>query len=101
MRWPAGAISITCFFWAIDLIGLLTATLYLMVNVAYRKLSTATASIMTMLILPITVVIAVLYFHEPLTTQKIMGGLLIAAAGIGASVVPAPSQKASIVDPDH
>jgi drug/metabolite transporter (DMT)-like permease len=59
-----------------------------LVTVAYRRLSTATASIMTMLILPITAVVSVLYFHEPLTANEILGGLLITAAGIGVALVP-------------
>ena len=69
-------------------------------TVAYRRLSTATASIMTMLILPITAFIAVLYFHEPLTVNRIVGGLLITAAGIGVAFVP-PGQKSSVVDANH
>jgi drug/metabolite transporter (DMT)-like permease len=82
-------------------IGLFSAFAHIMVTVAYQRLSTATASIMTMLILPITALIAVLYFHEPLTVNKIAGGLLITAAGIGVSVVPAPGPKHSVVDSNH
>jgi drug/metabolite transporter (DMT)-like permease len=72
-------------------IALLSAFAHIMVTVAYRRLSTATASIMTMLILPITAVIAVLYFHEPLTAYKIAGGLLIAISGTAAALIPSPS----------
>jgi drug/metabolite transporter (DMT)-like permease len=71
-----------------------------MVTVAFRRLSTVTASIMTMLNLPISAVIAVLYFHEPLTTRKIVGGLLITAAGIGVSVAPS-LQRSSVADANH
>jgi drug/metabolite transporter (DMT)-like permease len=81
-------------------IGLFSAFAHIMVTVAYRRLSTATASIMTMLILPITAIIAVLYFHEPLTVNKIAGGLLITAAGIGVSVAPS-LQRSSAADPNH
>jgi drug/metabolite transporter (DMT)-like permease len=82
-------------------IALLSAFAHILVTVAFRRLSTATASILTMMILPITAVIAVLYFHEPLTTQKIVGGLLITAAGIGVALIPPPSRKSSVVDSNH
>jgi drug/metabolite transporter (DMT)-like permease len=81
-------------------IGLFSAFAHIMVTVAYRRLSTATASIMTMLILPITALIAVLYFHESLTVNKIVGGLLITAAGIGVSAAPL-LQRSSVADPNH
>ena len=81
-------------------IGLFSAFAHIMVTVAYRRLSTATASIMTMLILPITALIAVLYFHESLTVNKIVGGLLITAAGIGVSAAPS-LQRSSVADPNH
>lgn len=81
-------------------IGLFSAVAHIMVTVAFRKLSTAIASIMTMLILPITAVIAVLYFHEPLTVNKAVGGLLITAAGIGVSLLPAP-RRSFVKNPDH
>ena len=70
-------------------IALFSALSHILVTIAYRSLSTAVASIMTMLILPITAVIAVFYFREALTVYKIVGGLLITAAGIGVSLTPA------------
>jgi drug/metabolite transporter (DMT)-like permease len=81
-------------------IALASAFSHIMVTVAFRRLTTAIASILTMLILPITALIAVIYFREPLTVNKIVGGLLITAAGIGVSVVPAPRHP-SVVDPNH
>jgi len=69
-------------------IALFSALSHILVTIAYRSLSTAVASIMTMLILPITAVIAVFYFREALTVYKIVGGLLITAAGIGVSLTP-------------
>ena len=69
-------------------IALFSAVSHILVTIAYRSLSTAVASIMTMLILPITAVIAVFYFREALTVYKIVGGLLITAAGIGVSLTP-------------
>jgi len=69
-------------------IALFSALSHILVTIAYRSLSTAVASIMTMLILPITAVIAVFYFREALTVYKIVGGLLITAAGIGVSLIP-------------
>ena len=78
-------------------IALLSGFSHILVTVAFRSLSTATASIMTMLILPITALVAVLYFHEPLTVNKIVGGLLITAAGIGVAFVP-PRRSPSAVD---
>ena len=45
-------------------------------------------------------IIAVLYFHEPLTVNKIVGGLLITAAGIGVSAAPL-LQRSSVADPNH
>jgi len=83
---PSANLTETTIWVLLAAIALLSAFAHVMVTVAYRRLSTATASIMTMLILPITAVIAVLYFHEPLTVNKIVGGLLITAAGIGVSV---------------
>jgi len=70
-------------------IALFSALSHILVTIAYRSLSTAVASIMTMLILPITAVIAVFCFREALTVYKIVGGLLITAAGIGVSLTPA------------
>jgi len=70
-------------------IALFSALSHILVTIAFRSLSTAVASIMTMLILPITAVIAIFYFREALTVQKIVGGLLITTAGIGVSLIPA------------
>jgi len=97
---PSANLTETTIWVLLAAIALLSAFAHVMVTVAYRRLSTATASIMTMLILPITAVIAVLYFHEPLTVNKIVGGLLITAAGIGVSVVPS-LQRSSVADADH
>jgi len=79
----------------IILIGIAACSAFslITVTIAYGHLSTATASIMTMLILPLTAVIAVLYFHESLTVSKIVGGLLITGAGIGVTLIP--SEKSS------
>jgi drug/metabolite transporter (DMT)-like permease len=97
---PSPNLSATTIWILLIAIAVASAFAHIMVTVAYRRLSTATASIMTMLILPITAVVAVLYFHEPLTLNKIVGGLLIIAAGIGISVVP-PPQSSSVTDPNH
>ena len=98
---PSPNLTVPVIWILLAAIAFLSAFSHIMVTVAYRQLSTATASIMTMLALPITAVIAVLYFHEPLTLNKIVGGLLITAAGIGVSVVPQPPQRSSVVDPNH
>jgi drug/metabolite transporter (DMT)-like permease len=98
---PTPSLTETTIWILLAAIALLSAFAHIMVTVAFSRLSTATASIMTMLILPITALIAVLYFHEPLTVNKILGGLLITAAGIGVALIPAPGQKSSVVGPDH
>jgi drug/metabolite transporter (DMT)-like permease len=98
---PTPSLTETTIWTLLAAIALLSAFAHIMVTVAFSRLSTATASIMTMLILPITALIAVLYFHEPLTVNKILGGLLITAAGIGVALIPAPGQKSSVVGPDH
>ncbi len=77
-------------------IALFSALSHILVTIAFRRLSTARASIMTMLILPITAVIAVFYFHETLTAYKIVGGLLITAAGIGVSLIPTPKESSVV-----
>jgi drug/metabolite transporter (DMT)-like permease len=85
---PAASLSATTIWTLLAAIAVLSTAAHIMVTVAFRRLSTATASIMTMLNLPLTALIAVLYFHEPLTDQMMVGGLLITAAGIGVSLVP-------------
>jgi drug/metabolite transporter (DMT)-like permease len=85
---PIPGLTKTTIWILLAAIALLSTFAHIMVTVAFGRLSTATASIMTMLILPITALIAVLYFREPFTIQKIVGGLLITAAGIGVSLVP-------------
>ena len=97
---PSGSLSEGMIWIVLAVIALLSAFAHILVTVAFQRLSTATASIMTMLILPITAVIAVLYFHEPLTVNKIVGGLLITAAGIGVAFVP-PRRRPSVVDSNH
>ena len=97
---PSGSLSEGMIWIILAVIALLSAFAHILVTVAFQRLSTATASIMTMLILPITAVIAVLYFHEPLTAPKIVGGLLITAAGIGVAFVP-PRRRPSVVDSNH
>jgi len=97
---PAANLTKTTIWILLAAIALLSTFAHIMVTVAFRRLSTATASIMAMLILPITALIAVLYFHESLTANKIAGGLLITAAGIVVSLVPAP-RHSSVADPDH
>jgi drug/metabolite transporter (DMT)-like permease len=98
---PSPNLTVPVIWMLLAAIAVLSALSHILVTVAYRRLSTATASIMTMLALPITAVIAVLYFHEPLTSNKIVGGLLITAAGIGVSLVPQLQQRSSVVDPNH
>ena len=98
---PIPSLTETTIWTLLAAIALLSAFAHIMVTVAFSRLSTATASIMTMLILPITALIAVLYFHESLTVNKIAGGLLITAAGVGVALVPPPSQKPSVVDSNH
>jgi S-adenosylmethionine uptake transporter len=85
---PTSSLSVPTIWSLLVAIAVLSTAAHIMVTVAFRRLSTATASIMTMLNLPLTALIAVLYFREPLTAQKIVGGLLITAAGIGVSLVP-------------
>jgi drug/metabolite transporter (DMT)-like permease len=81
-------------------IGIFSAFAHITVTVAYRRLSTATASIMNMLNLPITAAIAVLYFKEALTIQRFVGGLLITGAGIAVAVLPSLN-RSSVVDSNH
>jgi len=85
---PSANLNIPTIWILLVAIALFSALSHILVTVAYRSLSTAVASIMTMLILPITAVIAVFYFREALTVYKIVGGLLITAAGIGVSLTP-------------
>jgi len=94
---PTPNLTMTTIWILLAAIALLSAFAHILVTVAFRRLSTATGSIMTMLIVPITALIAVLYFHEPLTVNKIVGGLLITAAGIGVAFVP-PRRSPSAVD---
>jgi len=97
---PTPSLTVTTIWILLAAIALFSAFAHILVTVAFRRLSTANASIMTMLILPITALIAVLYFHEPLTVNKIVGGLLITAAGIGVAFVP-PRRRPSVVDSNH
>jgi drug/metabolite transporter (DMT)-like permease len=97
---PSGSLSEGMIWIILAVIALLSAFSHILVTIAFQRLSTATASIMTMLILPITAFIAVLYFHEPLTVNKIVGGLLITTAGIGVAFVP-PRRGSSVVDPNR
>jgi drug/metabolite transporter (DMT)-like permease len=88
---PAADLTMSRIWLLLAAVALLSASSQILVTMAYRTLSTATASIMTMLILPITAAIAVLYFHESLTPHKVAGGLLIAAAGIAVASIPSPA----------
>jgi drug/metabolite transporter (DMT)-like permease len=97
---PSLRLTPVTIWYVLAAIAVFSSIAHILVTIAFRRLSTATASIMTMLILPITAIIAVLYFHEPLTMNKIAGGLLITAAGIGISFVP-PHRRPSVVDPDQ
>ncbi len=85
---PSKDLTIPTIWILLIAIALFSALSHILVTVAFRSLSTAVASIMTMLVLPITAVIAVFYFREALTVYKIVGGLLITAAGIGVSLIP-------------
>jgi drug/metabolite transporter (DMT)-like permease len=98
---PSADLGVAAIWPLLMAIGLFSALTHILVTVAFRSLSTATASIMTMLNLPIVALIAVLYFHEPLTANKIAGGLLITAAGIGVSLIPPACPKPSVEDSDH
>jgi drug/metabolite transporter (DMT)-like permease len=98
---PSADLGVAAIWPLLMAIGLFSALTHILVTVAFRSLSTATASIMTMLNLPIVALIAVLYFHEPLTANKIAGGLLITAAGIGVSLIPPAGPKPSVEDSDH
>jgi drug/metabolite transporter (DMT)-like permease len=69
----------------LGLMGLFSAAGNLLMTNAYRRLTTATGSILTLLVLPLTAVVAVLWFHEPLTGRRAIGGVLILAAGLLAS----------------
>jgi drug/metabolite transporter (DMT)-like permease len=89
--YPSTTLAIPTIWILLTAIALFSAVSHVLVTTAYRSLSTAVASIMTMLILPITAVIAVLYFREALTVYKIVGGLLITGAGIGVSLIPSPA----------
>jgi drug/metabolite transporter (DMT)-like permease len=97
---PRTGLSVSTIWSFLAAIAALSAFAHILVTVAFKRLSTATASIMAMLALPITALIAVLFFHEPLTTQKIVGGLLITAAGIGVAFVPS-LPDASVADANH
>jgi drug/metabolite transporter (DMT)-like permease len=86
--YPSTTLTIPTIWILLTAIALFSALSHIMVTLAYHRLSTAVASIMTMLSLPITAAIAVFYFHETLTVPKIVGGLLITAAGVGVSLIP-------------
>jgi drug/metabolite transporter (DMT)-like permease len=89
--YPSTTLTIPTIWILLIAIALFSALSHIFVTIAYHSLSTAVASIMTMLTLPITAVIAVFYFREALTVYKIVGGLLIIAAGIGVSLIPSGS----------
>ncbi len=74
-------------------IGLFSALSHVLVTIAFRSLSTAVASIMAMMILPLTALVAVFYFRESVTAGKIMGGLLIMAAGSGIALLERRPQQ--------
>jgi drug/metabolite transporter (DMT)-like permease len=68
------------------LMGLFSAAGNLLMTSAYRRLSTATGSILTLMVLPLTAVAAVVWFGEPLGVRRAVGGLLILAAGFLAAL---------------
>jgi drug/metabolite transporter (DMT)-like permease len=94
--YPSTTLALPTIWIVLTAIALFSAISHVLLTTAYRSLSTAVASIMTMLILPITAVISIFYFREALTVDKIVGGLLITAAGIGVSLI---RSSASISEP--
>ena len=98
---PTPQLTQTKIWMLLAMIAIFSAFAHVMVTITYRRLSTSVASIMTLLLIPITALISVLYFREPLTIQKIFGGILITVAGIGVSVVPGISRQQSVEDPNE
>ncbi len=85
---PEGAVSLAVIWLLLAAIGLLSAASHILVTVAFHRLTTAKASIMTMLILPLTALAALFFFDEPFGLRKLVGAVLITLAGIGVSFVP-------------
>ena len=61
-------------------LGTTSATGAILMTSGYQRLSTATAAILTLLVLPATALIAVLVFGEPIGLRPALGGILIAVA---------------------
>ena len=74
-------------------IGLFSWIANILMTTAFRKLSTSVGSILALMVLPLTAVVAVLYFHEPFSGTKLIGGLFILAAGAFISVMNARTGK--------
>jgi drug/metabolite transporter (DMT)-like permease len=69
--------------WAILIgIGFFSAVSHALMTAAFRRLSTAVGSIMTILIIPATAVVAATCFHESLRLREISGGIMIIASVI-------------------
>ena len=62
----------------------------ILMTTSFRRLSTAVGSILSMMTLPLTAIVALLVFREPLTATRLVGGLLILAAGLATPWLGAP-----------
>jgi drug/metabolite transporter (DMT)-like permease len=68
-------------------IGMSSAIALMLMTVSFRTVSTAVGSIIALSVLPVTAVVAVFVFGEPLSTGKIIGGILILTSGAGVAFV--------------
>ena len=68
-------------------IGLISAISLILMTSGFRKLSTSVGSILQLLILPATAVVAFLVFHEPLTRWSIVGGILILVSSLAVTML--------------
>ena len=74
--------------WAILIaIGLLSAVSLISMTAAFRKLSTSAGSILQLLIMPATAIVATVVFKEPLTEWSIVGGLLILLSSVAVTII--------------
>ncbi len=97
-RWgvqPTGQLSAGGGWLVLLGIGLFSTVSNILMTAAFRRLTTAVGSILALLIVPLTAAVAVLYFHEPLTAQKVAGGVLILASAAFISAMSAQAGPVS------
>ena len=84
---PRGALSLPAICMVLLGMGVLTAFATLFMTTAFRTISTTVGSVLTMLIVPCTVLVAIVIFGETLTVAGGIGGLLIVLSGMSVAVL--------------